>query len=219
MENKEKLELLGRAFAYGEIDELSKYLHKDCRYNSDYAQKHYTTADKIIESMQTVIENVRKATDRDSSYTYKTIKLSEVFNEGIDLDDLHGDTFFDVFEYGLLLYQFGDPAPVSVVFVKFNPGGYISEINLSRNRKWFDLQFYGTQDLSDSEKDVPYTVKPMTVHDRQVKEMQAGLIRRRTMRIWTMKRSISGGRQTGSLKNGWTMVVIMSWKQKYLTIV
>ena len=173
MENKEKLELLGRAFAYGEIDELSKYLHKDCRYNSDYAQKHYTTADKIIESMQTVIENVRKATDRDSSYTYKTIKLSEVFNEGIDLDDLHGDTFFDVFEYGLLLYQFGDPAPVSVVFVKFNPGGYISEINLSRNRKWFDLQFYGTQDLSDSEKDVPYTVKPMTVHDRQVKEMQA----------------------------------------------
>ena len=130
MENKEKLELLGRAFAYGEIDELSKYLHKDCRYNSDYAQKHYTTADKIIESMQTVIENVRKATDRDSSYTYKTIKLSEVFNEGIDLDDLHGDTFFDVFEYGLLLYQFGDPAPVSVVFVKFNPGGYISEIHI-----------------------------------------------------------------------------------------
>lgn len=38
MENKEKLELLGRAFVYGEIDELSKYLHKDCRYNSDYLE-------------------------------------------------------------------------------------------------------------------------------------------------------------------------------------
>lgn len=173
MELKEKLELLGRAFAYGEIDELAEHLYDECKYNSDYAHKRFTSAEQILENMRKVNSAIQDDKERDSTYSYSIVKLNTLLKEGVDLSDLHGESFFDVYEDGLLLYQFGDPAPVAVVYIKITPGGSISEINLSRNHKWFNIAFYGENGPEDSEKDLPYTVKPMSPHDRQVKEMQA----------------------------------------------
>ena len=169
----EKLELLGRAFAYGEVDELAASLLTDCKYNSDYAHRRLTSAEQILESMRNVYTAVRENKNQDSSYTFTIVELKKIFKQGIVLEDLHGDSFFDVYENGMLLYQYGDGAPVAVVYIKYTPGGSISEINLSRNHKWFDLSFYGENGLVDSEQDIPYTVKPMSRHDHQVKELQS----------------------------------------------
>ena len=175
MDFSEKIELLGQAFAFGKTDELAVYLNENCTYHSDYAHKHLTSAAQIIKSMNSVAEAVKRNNEegKNSTYTYRTIKLAEVFKEGVSLDDLYGDSFFDVCEEGVLLYQFGDPNPVAVVYAKSNPGGFFTEINLSRNKKWFAVTFYGDDGLEDSFKDIPYTVKPMSSHDRQVQEMRS----------------------------------------------
>lgn len=175
MDCSEKIELLGRAFAYGEADGLAVYLNENCTYHSDYAQKHFTSAAQIIKNINSVAAAVKKCNDEgnDSTYSYSIVKLTDVLKDGIPLDDLYGESFFDVFEDGILLYQFGDPNPVAVVYAKFNPGGFFTEINLSRNKKWFSVTFYGDDGLEDSIKDIPYTVKPMSSHDRLVKELQS----------------------------------------------
>ncbi len=169
----DKLDLLGRAFAYGEADALEGDLLAECKYNSDYAHRRFTSAEQILENMRKVNTAIQNATDRDSTYSYRMVELKSVLKEGVALDNLHGESFFDVYKNGLLLYQFGDSAPVAVVFVKFTPGGSISEINLSRSHGWFSMEFYGEDGLDDSKKDIPYTVKPMSPYDRQVKEMQS----------------------------------------------
>lgn len=175
MDFHEKIELLARAFAFGEVDALADNLIEDCKYHSDYAEKHLTSASQILKNMRSVAEAVRKNNEEgnDSTYTYEIVKIADVLNDGVSLDDLYGDSFFDVCEDGILLYQYGDPAPVAVVYAKITPGGSISEINLSRRKKWFNINFYGDDGLEDSIKDVPYTVQPMSNHDRQVKELQA----------------------------------------------
>lgn len=183
MDLHEKIDLLGRAFAFGETDALAEYLNKDCQYHSDYAQKHLTSSEQIIKSMKRVAEAIEKAKEEEGencAYTYKVVKISEYLNDGITIDDLYGDTFFDVCEDGILLYQFDDPNPVAIVYAKITPGGTFTEINLSRNKKWFNLKFYNEDRLEDSEKDVPYTVKPMSNHDRQVKELQS---------VWTHQKT------------------------------
>ena len=173
MKSNDRLELLGRAFAYGEVDQLAESLYADCKYNSDYAHRRLTSAEQILESMRKVNAAIQNDKEHNSTYTYEIVELKTLLKEGVDLDALHGDAFFNVYENGLLLYQFGDSAPVAVVYIKITPGGSISEINLSRNHKWFDVTFYGEDGLEDSEKDIPYTVKQMSPHDRQVKEMQS----------------------------------------------
>ena len=52
MENKEKLELLGRAFAYGEIDELSKRVDK----HNSMVERTYN-----LESRVSVLESKKGA--------------------------------------------------------------------------------------------------------------------------------------------------------------
>lgn len=172
MDMNEKLELLGRAFANGEVEELSGALLKECKYYSGYAHRSLTSAEQILESMRKVYQAVQND-ENDCSYTYKIIELKTIMNDGVNLDDLHGNSSFDVCENGLLLYQYGDAAPVAVVFVKYTLGGSFAEIHLSRNHKWFNLSFYGEDGLIDSEKDIPYTVKPISRHDQQVKELQS----------------------------------------------
>lgn len=172
MEKYDKLELLGRAFAYGEADAIADCLNENCKYNSDYAKKHLSSADRILAHMREVNENMQPDAEKKSHYDYKIVRLADIFKEGIDIDDLHGQSLWDVFEYGLLLYQSEDPAPAAVVFVKFNLAGMITEINLSRSHKWFDMKFYGEEDAADEEKDIPYTVMPMTSYDREVQEIQ-----------------------------------------------
>ena len=177
MELQDKIEILGKAFANGEVDALEDLLNENCTYNSDYAHKRMTSANEIIDSMRRVHAAVQKQIDegKDCSYTYKIVQLDTLFKNDTKLENLHGETLYSVCETGLLLYQYGDENPVAVVFVKTNPAGYITEINLSRNHKWFDLNFYSEDGLEDSEKDIPYTVKPMSSHDRQVKELQSVL--------------------------------------------
>lgn len=69
MELKEKLELLGRAFAYGEIDELAEHLYDECKYNSDYAHKRFTSAEQILENMRKVNSAIQDDKERDSTYS------------------------------------------------------------------------------------------------------------------------------------------------------
>lgn len=170
----EKIEILGNAFSKGEVDALAEILNENCSYNSDYAHKRISSAKDIVDSMRQVYNAVQKSVENgeNSTYDYKVIQLDSVLKEDIKLEDLNGKTFFDVHEKGLLLYQYGDKDPVAVVFIKVNPGGQIAEINLSRNHKWFDLSFYDEDGIEDSEKDIPYTVKPISSYDRRVKELQ-----------------------------------------------
>ena len=53
MKRHERMELLGRAFAYGEIDAFVGCMNAECKYHSDYAHKHLNTAEQIEESMRT----------------------------------------------------------------------------------------------------------------------------------------------------------------------
>lgn len=175
MELSEKIEVLGRAFCYGETDALGELLNENCSYSSDYAHRKLNSAEDILENMNQVhaaIQNDVK-NGKNSTCTYEIVNLNSVLKHGVKVDDLRGGSFYDVYENGLLIYQFGADEPIFVVFIKTNPGGQITEIKLSRNHKWFDMSFYGENGLEDSEKDIPYTVKPMSSHDRQVKELQA----------------------------------------------
>ena len=86
MELHEKIDLLGRAFAFGETDALAEYLNKDCQYHSDYAQKHLTSSEQIIKSMKRVAEAIEKAKEEEGenyAYTYKVVKISEYLNDGM----------------------------------------------------------------------------------------------------------------------------------------
>lgn len=173
MEEKEVLRILGDAFSTGETEELERCLYKECKYSSDYARTHITSAAKILESIHTVYQNIQRAADKDYSYSYKIIKIKDILNPGVGLGDLREDSVWLVCEYGLLLYQAIDPSPNSVAIVKLTPAGQIAEIHLSNSTKWFSISFYGLNELKDSERDIPYTVKPMTSRDRRVKELQS----------------------------------------------
>ena len=102
MDMNEKLELLGRAFANGEVEELSGALLKECKYYSGYAHRSLTSAEQILESVRKVYQAVQND-ENDCSYTYKIIELKTIMNDGVNLDDLHGNSSFDVCENGLLI--------------------------------------------------------------------------------------------------------------------
>lgn len=162
----EKLDMLARAFSFEDFEPLSEILMEECKYHSDYSRKHYTSSEQIIRRMKIVAQNIRADKSQDGSCTHKIIRLEEVLKEGVTLDDLKDGSLWDVFEYGFLHYQYNREKPAAVVFVKFNPGEKIEEINLSRNRKWFNCSFYEAQDIEDSEQDLPYTVQPMTPKEK-----------------------------------------------------
>ena len=169
MNERQIIELLAKVFEGEDANSLAEYLAQECNYDSDYAKKHIRSAEKIINSLNEVAEVVRNS-EEDCSYNCEVVELSSVLKEGITIDNLHGDSFWDVFEYGILMYQYHSDNPAAVIYVKFNPAGKIAEIELSRNKNWFNVVFYG--DIPDSEKDIPYTVKPMTRHDRTVKDLR-----------------------------------------------
>lgn len=181
MELYEKLDILGKAFSNGETDKLAGLLDENCSYNSDYAHRKLTSAKDILDSMRRVYETVQQQVElgMNVAYSYTVIDLNSVFNESIDLYDLNGTSLFDISEKGLLLFQFEAKEPVAVVFIRTNSAGYITEINLSRNRAWFNLSFYGEYEPEDSENDIPYTVKPMSFPGRQAKKMQSVRIHRK----------------------------------------
>jgi hypothetical protein len=169
MKTLEIVELLGNVLECNtSADVLEEYMNEECKYDSDYSKTHIRSVRKIIDNLNLVAENVRNA-ENDSSYHCEIVDLGSILQEGVTLADLHGESFFSVYDSGILLYQFHSKDPVAVVYVKFNPGGQLTEIEFSRNKKWFNTKFYG--DSEDSDRDIPYTVKPMTRNDRKYSMM------------------------------------------------
>ena len=68
------LEILGKAFELGNTDELSKVLHNNCTYHSDYSSKTFNSASQILESISNVYSNL----DDDSKYSYRIIKTNDI---------------------------------------------------------------------------------------------------------------------------------------------
>lgn len=67
MKRYEHIELLGRAFAYGEIDAFVGCMNAECKYHSDYAHKHLNTAEQIEESMRSVYATVQRKPPREKT--------------------------------------------------------------------------------------------------------------------------------------------------------
>lgn len=160
-------EILGKAFAYGEVDILGMHLAEDCVYISEYANNRFDSAEKIIERLKYVHANLKEK----NRYTYSVIKLDDFADvEKLQSEDGFSDTLIN--ECGLCLYQHGRKSPVSVVIIALNSKGEICRIVLSRNKNIFNIRFYGEPAGKDSPYDLPSTVTPLTRHDRQVKELQ-----------------------------------------------
>lgn len=168
MTNYDLIDLLGKAFAGGEEDSLAPCLADNCVYTSEYANKQYDSAEKIIERMKFVDSHLTEK----NRYTYRVVLLQDI----VDPEDVRAELRFSgnalPNEYGLYLYQYSDQDPVAVVLVSQNAQGKICEILLSRNRKLFNMEFYGEDIKEDSPFDLPSTVTPLTSHDRQVKELR-----------------------------------------------
>ena len=168
MTTYEVMDILGKAFADGEVDALAPHIAKNCVYSSEYANKRFETADEIIERMKYVYSNI----DENSRYTYSIVRLDEISNLS-DVENLIVSSIdFELIDYGLYLYQYDNHNPVSIVIAAQNANGKICRILLSRDTKVFDMKFYGEVDEDDSPYDLPSTVTPLTPNDRQVKEMQ-----------------------------------------------
>lgn len=157
MNRNNKLDVLGRAFVYGELDELAELLTDECSYRSDKLNKKITSSEQILHHIRMeyggVINSIRKKTP----YRYEIVELTNILQHGVTIDNLRGESIFEVYQNGLLLYRNDAVEPVAVVFITDTSDGKIAEIELSRNEEWFDLVFYG----KDSKKDIPYTVKAM----------------------------------------------------------
>ena len=123
MNRWEAMERLGRAFSFGETDALIECMCDDCKYHSDYAQKHIRSAKRIGESMKRVDNFIRENQSRgiDCTYSYKITPLSDIFRSGVSLDDLRQGAKQEVGEYGLLLYQYDAEKPAAIVFAHFTP--------------------------------------------------------------------------------------------------
>lgn len=157
MNRNNKLDVLGRAFVYGELDELAELLTDECSYHSDNLNKKITSSEQILHHIRmeygAAINSIRKKTP----YRYEIVELTNIFQHGVTIDNLRGESIFEVYQNGLLLYRNDAVEPVSVVSIKYTSEWKIAEIDLSRNEELFDLVFYG----KDSKKDIPYTVKAM----------------------------------------------------------
>ena len=83
MKRYERIELLGRAFAYGEIDAFVECMNADCKYHSDYAKKHLNSAEQIEENMRHVYAVVQKsnAEGENCSYSFEVVALEDILKD------------------------------------------------------------------------------------------------------------------------------------------
>ncbi len=162
------IEILGNAFAQGEADSLAPYLSDNCQYLSEYANKRFSYANEIIERMNSVYSQLNET----NSYSFKIVQLNSIADKKNVNKQYAVKKKTSLCKYALLLYQYSKIYPVSVVIVALNFRKKICNIILSRNKKIFDIEFYGEEIEKDSPYDTPATVKPLTRHDRQVKELQ-----------------------------------------------
>lgn len=163
------IDLLGRAFAEGKIDELAPYMADDCEYSSDYANRTMSGAEAIINCMKEVNSNI----DDTCRYSYEVINLSEYLANGVSLKSFDTIPGIHIAEKGLFLFQYGEK-PVAVVSVMLDDETErIKSIMLSRKRNLFEVNFYKEEvEREDSLNDLPSTVTPLIPRDRQVKELQ-----------------------------------------------
>ena len=111
MEDCRLSEILGRAFAYGEVDELALHLAENCSYESQYANRKFQGAEPILDNMKKVHANLNAA----CSYSFEIVELMSVFQSGISMESLEGDGSLRVCKHGLLLYQYNSKSPVALV--------------------------------------------------------------------------------------------------------
>lgn len=111
MDQYTMMDILGKAFADGEIDALRPLMAADCDYASQYANKSFSGASEILSNMESVHKNI----DETCAYTYKVIELESVLANGLTLADLDNQAGMHPCRYGLLLYQYGSDYPVAVV--------------------------------------------------------------------------------------------------------
>ena len=76
MKNYDLMNILGRAFAFGKLDNIDKYISKDCEYISEYANVHIFTAEKIIKRMKSVSSKLRL----EDRYTFKLLPIKNIIN-------------------------------------------------------------------------------------------------------------------------------------------
>ena len=103
MDQYTMMDILGKAFADGEIDALRPLMAADCDYASQYANKSFSGASEILSNMESVHKNI----DETCAYTYKVIELESVLANGLTLADLDNQAGMHPCRYGLLLYQYG----------------------------------------------------------------------------------------------------------------
>ena len=168
MDQYTMMDVLGRAFADGEIDTLRPFIAEDCDYASQYANKSFSGVSEIMSNM----ESVRKNIDETCTYTYKVIDLESVLSGGLTLADLDNRPGMHPCQYGLLLYQYGSDYPAAVVACMVDLCEKFRSIWLSRDTSKFNVTFYGEELKPDSPDDLPSTVAPLTTHDRQANEMR-----------------------------------------------
>ena len=165
MDQYTMMDILGKAFADGEIDALRPLMAADCDYASQYANKSFSGASEILSNMESVHKNI----DETCAYTYKVIELESVLANGLTLADLDNQAGMHPCRYGLLLYQYGSDYPVAVVACMIDLYEKFRSIWLSRDTSKFNETFYGEELGPDSPDDLPSTVVPLTTHDRHVK--------------------------------------------------
>ncbi|MBQ8636697.1 MAG: WG repeat-containing protein [Clostridia bacterium] len=168
MKQYDLIKLLGDAFALGNVDELVTHMADNCKYFSEYANISFCSADKIAERMKYVYSQL----DETNSYSYEIVKLDSITNFSDAEKQFVAEKKTSLCKYGMFLYQFSKAHPVAIVVAVINHKKEICNITLSRNKKLFDIEFYGEKIEKDSPYDKPDTVKPLTRHDRQVKELQ-----------------------------------------------
>lgn len=168
------LELVGRAFTCGEIDALVPYLMDECEsdsyctYHSDYASKTIRSANEIIAHMKEVYAKI----DDSNKYSFTPVMLRDIINPEMNWADILSNENGDLCESALLLYQFDSAHPAAIVLITVGHDDRIAHIELSRNKKWFPIDFYREDVAEDSSLDVPSTVKPLTGHYRHVQELE-----------------------------------------------
>lgn len=169
MDQYTMMDILGKAFADGEIDALRPLMAADCDYASQYANKSFSGTSEILSNMESVHKNI----DETCAYTYKVIELESVLANGLTLADLDNQAGMHPCRYGLLLYQYGSDYPVAVVACMIDLYEKFRSIWLSRDTSKFNETFYGEELGPDSPDDLPSTVVPLTTHDRHVNEMRS----------------------------------------------
>ena len=168
MEHINMIDMLGRDFAKGEIDELRPYMADNCDYASDYSGKSFCGVETILSNMKAVHANV----DETCAYTYEVVALESVLLDGMTLADLDNQDGMHPCEYGLLLYQYGEKKPVAVVSCMIDSDNKFRSIWLCRNKNKFKVGYYNEEVEHDSPDDLPSTVISLSSHDRQVAELR-----------------------------------------------